>query len=1256
MKRTFASFLLSVLFIPFVLSADGTPQRLIDQLDAPLLFLKRHPYMADHIYDDYYTWKPGGGIYVLENPAAPPEEHQIRAIIDPNTPETLGVGVYRDPELSWDAKRLLFAFKGAEHGDTSIYEIGIDGTGLRRLTTPDADCKEMPMPTRAIGKGRHDISPHYLPDGRIVFTSTRQGGRVPCFNSEVDTLHIMNADGTGIHTISVNNVNEFDPAVMHDGRILFGRWEYVDKTALYMQSLWTCNPDGSNETALFANNLAKPTAILQARPVPDSSLIVAALTPHNGQSVGAIAMIDPHRGKNNLEAIFNFTPEHPTEMDQGLMKGPSDPWALSENVVLFANNAKEPHGVIQIIDRNNQRELVLADPEISLYSPMLVKPRPVPPVISPVVEPGKPGRFFVQDVYNGLTGVDRGTVAKLRVLEETTRISGIPSGGRWWNQAFLVSWQGAYTIKNFLGTVPVHEDGSAYFEAPPGRALYFQALDKEGRMLQSMRTFVQAIPGVTRSCVGCHETKEEAPAAKPANTLSMLKNQDALFPVEQRQSSATLERSAGRTNPHNSSEHHFVSTKLSEASNADAASAPRSSALHYPAATIQSESWGSGFVDYPTMIQPILDRHCVSCHGGEKDIAAGIDLSGGWTWAFNISYETLLKNTLSGFLNCVNEAVKTAEILPPLTHGSGAAPLTKLLFDGHGERIPKLTREERELLLAWMDGNSNYYGTWNWSEQATCNMILSAGAALGGKMRQFGCVQCHSSEVGNDWINLQRPELSRILRAPLAKGEEGFGLEWCRDRPAPKPLPLVTQSAQPPDVFKPKQTPAPDPSGQPVAPFHSIGNPHYQEMLAIIRQARAYALAEPRVDMPGAEIQPGVCRQLVPLPVPDRAFELLAYVEADGSVALVWEESAATIGLKFEIHRGPKAGFTDMTLLGSTTLSTFTDLHPPAGRQYYTMIALSENDQRSAPAQTSIQVPAPRPPQAPIALSASPKPGEIVLEWETAEQPWSRFNIYRAPEGSDAFEKLNAEPGTLRAFVDFKAPQEATSRYFVRAVNRRGLESEPSELIEAAPLPDREGPLLFVSGTPEVTVIGPDREPREPNPHGKAKVESGMFDLTAGGHFLLPALSPKDHTTRFSVECWVYFEKKEKMPVLLSSGKIRDKGWFLQQFGAGWRWNIGGVNCDGGEAGPEKWFHLVATFDGERARLFENGIEIASKECRPLTSVWPEPIFVGQYAPSQRPDFQVPGKIAGVKIYDRALRAEEAAAHFEQGAPGQSSL
>jgi len=1160
-------------------------------LDAPLLFAKRHPYYAGHIYDDYLTWHPGGGIYVIDNPAAAMTDRATRPVVDPRTAETLGGGVYRDPDLSWDAKRLIFAHKDTKDGSTSLHEIGIDGRGLRRLTDPEYQCTN-PPPVRALGTGHHDITPAYLPDGRIVFTSTRPAGRVPCFNSEVDMLHVMNADGSDIRCLSVNNVNEFDPAPLGDGRILYGRWEYVDKTALYMQSLWTMFPDGTQETALFANNIAKPTAVLDARGVPGTSLIAASLTPHNGQAVGAIAIVDPRLGKNEVAAVVNFTPEYPVRMDQGLRDGPCDPWPLSENDIMFANNAIGGHGIIELVDRDGHRELVHAEPDISCFAPMLVKPRRRPMVLSHSTEKNDKGRFMVHDIYRGLTGVRPGQIRWLRIVEETTRISGIPSGGRWWNQAFLVSWQGAYVIKNILGVVPVHEDGSAYFEVPAGRALYFQALDEQGREIQRMRTFVQAAPGVTRSCVGCHENKMTAPAN-------------------------------GRT----------------------------ALAHRQPAAEPTPESWGSGYIDYATMIQPILDKHCVACHGGEHDIAAGIDLSGGWTWAFNISYETLLKNNLVGFIRCHNSDTTSADILAPRTIGSGAAVLTELLLDGHKEHITGLTKKERDLIMAWMDTNSNYYGTWNWTEHATCDAILSAGSALATEMKQAGCTSCHQAAVGNDWINLQNPRRSRILRAPLKKSETGNGLTWCRQRKAQTGrLPLVTQKNLPPDVFREPSWPQRDPQGRVSTTFESTENPHYQKMLGIIRNARIAALNRARVDMPGAKVNPGICRHIVPVPLPDKMPGLEARTAPDGLIQLSWERSANTIGLCFDLYRGDRPDFKPARamLLQTTTLFNCEDIDAPAGEQYYALVAAS-NDKRSDPVYATVDVPPPSSPAVATNIKASASPGQVKVTWQAPLGPGVKFNVYRSDTLEGTFRKLNTQPILGSEFVDAGLSANDTYSYLVRSVNRRGKESADSARLTASVLPERKEPVFIANLTEDLDAQFTDSGVIEGTARGSAGIRDGSLSLRDNAYVTYPYKNEFDLRGRLSVECWLYLDNTDQMPVIVSCGRWQDRGWFLQKLGGSWRWHLGGVDCDGGTVQARQWVHIAGTYDGEAARLFQNGKQVASVPCQANSTQWEGPLFVGQYGAGPGSQYQVRGRIAGVKIYRRALRAEEVAISFRAG-------
>ncbi len=331
------------------------------------------------------------------------------------------------------------------------------------------------------------------------------------------------------------------------------------------------------------------------------------------------------------------------------------------------------------------------------------------------------GRFFIQDIYQGLTGVKRGEIKWLRVLEETSRISQRTDGPNPYNQTFLLSSALAFSVKNFLGVVPVNEDGSAYFEVPAGRAVYFQALDDEGRLVQSMRSFVQAAPGTTRSCIGCHE-------------------------------------------------HKYTATKMGEAF---------PPILHAAPSPLEPESWGSGYVDYASRVQPILNRRCVRCHGGEEDIAAGMDLSGGWTEHFNISYESLTnrsKTQLVAYwiagIDCMNgTALWSAQRFGPREHGSGAAPLADLIVSGHAGYINDLTRSERDLIMAWIDTNGLYYGNWNRTASG-CNIAQwgTMKNRLVAEMRNAGCLECHGQQdqalyFENDWVNLEHPQWSRILRA-----------------------------------------------------------------------------------------------------------------------------------------------------------------------------------------------------------------------------------------------------------------------------------------------------------------------------------------------------------------------------------------------------------------------------------------------------------------------------------------------------------
>ncbi|MCP4784170.1 MAG: hypothetical protein GY903_22245 [Fuerstiella sp.] len=1188
-----------------VQGATASEAKMLSLLDAPLLFVKRHSYQGIHIYDAFYKWPPGGGgIYVLENPSAPRSQWSIRPVIDATTPGTLGNGVYTHPEISWDGKRLLFCYKNEPEGCTKIYEIGIDGKGLRMVSDPSG----LVSHNKGRAKGMHDLAPSYLPNGRIVFLSTRPAGLVPCNNTGVAILHVMEADGSDIHAISVNSENEFDPSVLPDGRVLFGRWEYVDKNALTMQALWSTHPDGSEETAVFANNMVLPEAILDARAVPDSGLIAVTLAKHNAPPRGSIAFIDPKKGKNGQAALFNFEHHDQPDFDRG---NSCEPYPLDRDTVIFSGRSKGERNAIEMMDRDGNRMVLLSEPDICLHSPMLVKARPLPRVIPEFVDRSKKtGAFLVMDVYEGLEGIERGEAKWLRVVEETSRISASPGTKNPFNQTFLVSASLSFSTKIFHGLTPVNEDGSVYFNAPSGRALYFQVLDNDKRLIQSMRTFIQAAPGTTRSCIGCHERKSNVSTP----TYAMPKVPDG---------------------------------------------GPRD---------LVAESWGTGYMDYPSMIQPIWDEHCVSCHGGEKGFAARLDLSGGWTKHFNISYENLVDRResqltahwIAGIDTMNGTAYWSAPLKPPRSHGSGVAPLADVIMSGHEGMIEGLDEKERDLIMAWIDSNGLYSGTWHYTEHGYGLPDWDGlRAELASTMAGAGCAECHDKTVGSDWFNLQSPELSRILRAPMKAGGDGPGLAICRNHsmdPRRQRTRLLVQgyahAVKPLSEFAPSPMPPIKEGGQPHVSFASTDNPHYKAMLAIIRRGRKLVLATPRIDMPGAEPIVGECRMFIPPELPTQTPQMRASLDEYGRVHLQWNHSADTIGLSMAIHRSAKKDFTPNTdtLLTNTLLSDYVDDSAPVGEQHYALI-LKSLQQSSRPIRVSLIVPRPAMPPPPGNLSAIAVPGRVELQWSDDSPISLRYHVYRGTPGADQFERLTSEPTAALQYRDDSAKLGIEYTYAVRAVSRRGIQSSLSGTAQAGALPEITEALFVAAFTNDADADLHSGNVVHGTLHARSRIATQSLDLSEGGHTTFAHQQTFDLDHSLSVECWVNLNADGQMPVVVSCGRWNDAGWFLQRIGSGWRWHVGGINCDGGHPAVGRWTHMLGTFDGQTTRLYQDGTLVAEKSGDASRRKWPGPLTIGQYS-NPGSQYQVHGKIANLRIFNCTVSAEDAAASFQSGLAG----
>jgi len=650
----------------------------------PLVFVKQVPSMFSHQLTEYTgnCARPGGGVFVLDRPG---QSMECRPLVAGKLPP----GSFQFAEVSFDGGRVLFSFCHAEttpadrerHLDRTYHlvEVGADGSGLRQLTSGPFD----------------DFAPRYLPDGKILFISTRrQGfhrcGRGPC---PVHTLAICNADGSDPRPISFHETHEWDPALMHDGRVLYTRWDYVDRNAVHYQQLWTVRQDGSDVRIFYGNNTLSPIGVWEARPVPGSQRVMATAAAHHAMTAGSIILLDVTRGVDGPNPITRLTPdalfpESEAPVAQrgggswfapvGVVKPPPvpaeqvrwpghcyrTPYPLSENYFLAAYSFDpllgEPDANranmfgLYLVDAFGNKELVYRDLNIASLWPVPLGARPKPAAFPAVVEADrKPeGTFFLQNVYASWPPLPDAKIARLRVVQVLPKST-------WHANDPPLGLANISPGKQVLGTVPVEADGSAYFRAPAGLPLAFQALDARGQAVQIMRSLTYLQPGESVSCVGCHEPRHAAPAP-------------------------------GRT--------------------------PQ--ALRRDPSAIEPGPDGSRPLSYPLLVQPVLDRHCTTCHRPGK--AEGkVVLTGEPQGHYTISYNALARLVpysdwagRPGDFRVVNSEPTTR----PDFFGARGSKLTALLGKEHYD--VKLGPEEFDRLVTWMDVNALFYGTFDPKDQA----------------------------------------------------------------------------------------------------------------------------------------------------------------------------------------------------------------------------------------------------------------------------------------------------------------------------------------------------------------------------------------------------------------------------------------------------------------------------------------------------------------------------------------------------------
>jgi hypothetical protein len=671
-----------------------------------LLFARRRPYDSEQPFMDAHHLinPPGGGIYRL-SPVRP--DGAVTPVVD-----SLGEGVYRDLCLHWDGSRLLFAFgNGSDQWDGApsyhLYEANADGTNLRQLT-----------------QGTHnDAEPFYLPNGQIGFTSDRSEHFVMCGgNRHSPTLFVMEGDGSAPRQLSFNMFNDFSPSVLPDGRILYSRWEYNERSVTSLHKPFTMSPDGTNVEPYYGNATIRPNVVMFPRAVPGSRQVMGLFTAHHGQTHGPIGLIDVRKGIDGEQPLTLLTPNIPTtgeKAEDSRYGWFSDPQPLSEDTYLCSYTPTVVPWLprtwaLYVGDRHGNLALVYRDPAISCLEPLPLVPRPRPATLPPAPpdtdSTEATARLLLIDVHEGLPGVAPGEPKYLRVLEDVPRKS-VKYGG-----VITTSGTRIYTIKRVFGTVPIEADGSACFTVPANRNVYFEVLDAEQREIQRMRSVVCLKPGETRTCVGCHEPKTTAPV-----------NRFAL-----------------------------------------AASRPPSEPSPPP--------WGTETLSFLRDVQPVLNDRCVSCHAFDR-WTNHVLLTDDLTSQFTVGYEELLP-----YLS-VADAMRwdhPDDVLPrpPYTYGSKVSPLMQLLAAGH--HGVTLTEDERLRLATWIDANAVYYDRYENDHYPNRQMLTERVTKPMVEVYGRRCAECHGQGDGrgeNWWQTLNRrdPRLSRALMAPLGREAGGWG-------------------------------------------------------------------------------------------------------------------------------------------------------------------------------------------------------------------------------------------------------------------------------------------------------------------------------------------------------------------------------------------------------------------------------------------------------------------------------------------------
>ncbi len=577
-------------------------------------------------------------------------------------------GHVAEVDLHFSGQKIMYSGLGKD-GNWHLHEVDSKGKYLRQITPS--------------GVPYNSFDSCYLPNGKIIYTSTAPMQGLPCESGRIrmSNTYLIDPQTKAIRRLTFDQDANWGPTVMEDGKVMFLRWEYSDLPHFFSRTMMTMNPDGSAQKMHYGSNSFWPNTMSNAKVIPGaSSKFIAVISGHHTDRPGPLCIFDVNEGRFEADGALQLIPGYNKkvvpEIKDYLYSGfypkflspiplgtkPSN--GAGKYFLVSCKPTKSSLWGIYLVDIYDNIVKIAEEEGYALNEPIpFVKTKRAPVIPEQVNLKSKSANVYIANIYEGpgLKNVPKGTVKALRLF--TYHFSYYKSGSH-----EAVGCEASWDVKRILGTVPVNSDGSVSFKVPANIPIAIQPIDQNGAALQIMRSWITPMPGETVACLGCHED----PNMAPATNFRSIASQSA--PVNIR--------------PWLGEERNFsflreVQPVLNK----------RCVSCHNPKTEHKTFN-GSKIPDFQTLdLQPLVYQDKYKDRG---------DAKGG---PFSVSY-----NNLNPYVRRPGPE-SDFHLFNPMEFHTSTAPLFQILERGH--HGVTLTATEKQRLAAWIDFNVPFWGSWS---------------------------------------------------------------------------------------------------------------------------------------------------------------------------------------------------------------------------------------------------------------------------------------------------------------------------------------------------------------------------------------------------------------------------------------------------------------------------------------------------------------------------------------------------------------